>query len=238
MQRQQYEMTGRICHPLPMKEAFRSERTRVRRLPKRGQYDLQTICTILDEGLVAHVGFAAEGQPLVVPMTYGREGERLFLHGSIASRLMRALGSETEVCVTVTLLDGLVLARSLFHHSMNYRSVMIFGRARLLEGEEKLHGLRVISDHTAPGRWTVARQPSDGELKATAVVEVPITEASAKIRSGGPADDAADMHLPVWAGEVRFRFAPDSLVAQEPVAAGAVPPDLHQFDRGGNRSAD
>jgi len=197
-----------------------SPRAQVRRLPDRGAYDRPTIHAILDEGLVCHVGFASEGQPYVIPMNYGREGERLLLHGSAASRLMRGLEAGWPVCLTVTLLDGLVLARSAFHHSMNFRSVVLFGRARPVEDPAgKTAALRVISEHVVPGRWDAVRPPNARELAATTVLEVPIDEASAKIRTGSPKDDPEDLSLPVWAGVL-----PLELIPGEPVPDGAEGP--------------
>src|SRR3989454_10930142 len=163
-----------------------SERTRVRRLPARACYERATIDAILDEGLVCHVGFVHEGQPFVLPTTYARVGDALFVHGSAASRMLRGLGDGIPVCITVTLLDGLVLARSAFHHSMNYRSVVILGVAtEVTDSAERLGALEAIVEHVAPGRWAEARPPSERELRATIVLRLPIVEASAKMRSGG-----------------------------------------------------
>ena len=177
------------------------ERNRVRRVPKRGQYDKDTIYRILDEGLVCHVGLAEDGQPVVIPMNYARRDDAVILHGAPASRLLKYVQAGHPVCVTVTLLDGLVLARSVYHHSMNYRSVVVFGRGRLIEAEqEKLEALEVLTEHILPGRWQDARRPNRQELDATAVVSVAIETASAKVRTGPPADDEDDYQLPVWAG--------------------------------------
>src|SRR5262249_12610806 len=154
-----------------------------------------------DAGFLAHVGFCVNGQPFVIPTLYGRDGDRLYLHGSAASRMLRELDTGIPACVNVTHVDGLVLARSMFHHSMNYRSVVSFGRAKKIEDREhKMEALRVISEHLMRGRWADARGPNDQELKATAVLEFQIEEASAKVRTGGPKDDAEDYALPVWAG--------------------------------------
>ncbi|MGH9394846.1 MAG: pyridoxamine 5'-phosphate oxidase family protein [Terriglobales bacterium] len=185
-----------------------SERTQVRRLPLRGAYDRATVHAILDAAFLCHVGFVAEGgHAVVIPTGYGRRGDHLFLHGSAASAMLRRLqGASVELCCTVTILDGLVLARSVFHHSMNYRSVVIFGRARWIEAEaEKLAALETITNQIAPGRWAAARLPSAQELKATTVLELPLAEASAKIRTGPPKDEAADYALPVWAGVIPIR---------------------------------
>lgn len=186
-----------------------SPRTRVARLPERGAYDRETVHAILDAAFLCHVGFVAEGAPVVLPTAYGRRGDRLFLHGSAASHMLRSLrGGALEACVTVTILDGLVLARSAFHHSMNYRSVVIFGRARALEADaEKLAALECISEQIIPGRWAAVRGPNAQELKATLVLELGLGEASAKIRRGPPKDEAADYALPVWAGVVPARMA-------------------------------
>ena len=188
--------------PLTGPAGPRSDRSRVRRVPKRAAYDDDTIHAILDAGLIGHVGFVAAGRPIVIPMLYGRDGDSLYLHGSVASRLLRDLAGGVDVCLTVTLVDGLVLARSAFHHSMNYRSVVAFGRARKVEGDEREHGLRVISEHLAPGRWDEVRGPNDQELKLTSVLRLDVEEASAKVRTGDPVDDEEDLPLQVWAGVV------------------------------------
>jgi nitroimidazol reductase NimA-like FMN-containing flavoprotein (pyridoxamine 5'-phosphate oxidase superfamily) len=169
-------------------------------VPKRAAYDDATIHAILDASMIGHVGFVAGDRPVVIPMLYGRDGDSVYLHGSVASRLLRDLSRGVDVCLTVTMIDGLVLARSAFHHSMNYRSVMAFGCARPVEGDERLHGLRVISEHLAPGRWDEVRPPTDQELKVTSVLRFDIEEASAKVRTGDPVDDDEDLALPVWAG--------------------------------------
>lgn len=180
-----------------------TKRAELRRLPKRGSHSPEVIHGILDAGFLAHVGFAVEAQPFVIPTLYGRDAEKLYLHGSAASRMLRHLDKGVAACVTVTLVDGLVLARSAFHHSMNYRSVVAFGTARQITDQaKKVHALRVISDHVIQGRWDDVRGPSAQELKATAVLEFSIEEASAKIRTGPPVDDEEDYELPVWAGVV------------------------------------
>jgi hypothetical protein len=186
-------------------------RTRVRRVPERGAYDKATINAILDDALVGHVGFVADGFPYVIPMVVARRGDELLLHGSTASRLTRHLGTGAEVSVCVTHLDGLVVARSVFDNSMNYRSVIVFGRARAITAQdEKLEALRTIVEHLLPGRWEESRQPNDKELRATAILAVPLDEASAKIRSGPPQDDEADVDLEVWAGELPLRLTPSA----------------------------
>jgi hypothetical protein len=176
-------------------------RTRVVREAERGVYDRETVYKILDEGFLCHVGFSVEGQPFVIPTSYGRDGDSLYIHGSAASRTLRQLKDGVRLCVTVTLLDGLVLARSIFNHSMNYRSVVILGKATLVDGSaEKLAALRVLSEHIIPHRWDDVRQPNERELKATSVLRLPIEEFSAKVRVGPPIDDAEDYSFPTWAG--------------------------------------
>jgi uncharacterized protein len=183
-----------------------SERVRLRRRRERGSHEREVIDAILDEALVAHVGIAdADGQPLVIPTLHARCGDELYLHGSAAGRTMRALGAGARACVTVSLIDGLVLARSAMHHSANYRSVMLLGSARAVDGPaEKLEAFRAIVEHIVPGRWEDVRPPTDNELKATAVAAMSISEASAKVRSGGPVDDEEDYSLAVWAGVIPF----------------------------------
>lgn len=196
-------------------------RTQVRRLGKRGVYDWDVIYKILAEGFFCHVGFVADGQPYVIPTGYGREGDTLYLHGSAASRMLKSMEAGVPVCVTVTLLDGLVLARSAFHHSMNYRSVVILGRARAVEErEEKLRALRAFSEQVVPGRWDEVRQPTAEELKATLVLALPLAEASAKVRSGAPMDDEEDYTLPVWAGVLPVTLTPGEPVADPRLAPG------------------
>ena len=205
--------------------SLKSERTRVRRRATRGQYDPATVYSILDAVPYCHIGFVAGGQPYVIPTAFGREADRLYIHGSAESRMLRHLSNSVPMCCTVTLFDGLVLARSLFNHSMNYRSAVILGQARLLEGEEKLHGLEVISDHLVPGRWADARAQNRKEMKATSVLCLPITEASAKIRSGPPHDDDADLALPCWAGVVPLARRYGKPIGDPTLAPGiAVPP--------------
>jgi nitroimidazol reductase NimA-like FMN-containing flavoprotein (pyridoxamine 5'-phosphate oxidase superfamily) len=184
-----------------------TERTTLKRLPKRASYERNTIYQILDEGFVCHAGFTVDGQPVVIPTAYGRAEDTLYIHGSVASRMLRTLADGIQVCVTVTLLDGLVLARSAFHHSMNYRSVVVFGRASPVEDAmEKARALRTFSEHVIPGRWAEVREPNEDELKKTLVLRIPLTEASAKVRSGPPIDEEADYTLPVWAGELPLRL--------------------------------
>ncbi|MCU1286302.1 MAG: flavin-nucleotide-binding protein [Acidobacteriales bacterium] len=178
-----------------------TDRTRVRRMPERGAYDREVINAILDEAFICHAGFVTDAGPVVIPTGYGRVDDKLFIHGSAASGMLRSLQQGIDVCVTVTILDGLVLARSAFHHSMNYRSVVVFGKATLVEDvEEKTTALHAISDHIIRGRWQEVRPPTAQELKATTVLSIPLYEASAKIRTGPPKDDASDYDLPIWAG--------------------------------------
>ncbi len=183
-----------------------TERTQLKRLPKRASYDQAQIHAILDEGFLCHVGFVLEGQPYVIPTGYARSGEKLYIHGSAASRMLRTLAQGIDVCVTVTLLDGLVLARSAFHHSMNYRSVVVLGKAQLVtDPQEKWAALRCFTNHVVAGRWEEVRQPTELEMKATTVLVLPLNEVSAKIRTGPPIDDEEDYSLPVWAGVVPLK---------------------------------
>lgn len=189
-------------------QTLRTAKTKVKRLPKRGAYDRETIYSILDEGFVCHVGFTVDAQTFVIPTGYARTGDVLLIHGSSASRMLRNLANGIEVCVTVTLVDGLVLARSAFHHSVNYRSVMIFGRAQTVEDEdEKYRALHALTEHIVPHRWDDVRLPNSKELKATTVLRLPIEEASAKIRTRSPVDDEEDYDLNVWAGVIPLKIA-------------------------------
>lgn len=216
-----------------MSDFIPTERTQVHRLPKRGVYDRETVYRILDEGLVCHIGFVVEGRPVVIPTGYGRKGDTLYIHGSTASRMFRALGGGTDVCITVTLLDGLVLARSAFHHSMNYRSVVIFGTAKMLEDPaEKWEALSVFTEHIAPGRWQEIRQPSEKELKATTVLAVPLEEVSAKVRTGPPLDDEEDYAFPVWAGVLPLELTPTLPLADDRLPKDiAVPDYVRKYSR-------
>jgi nitroimidazol reductase NimA-like FMN-containing flavoprotein (pyridoxamine 5'-phosphate oxidase superfamily) len=199
-----------------------SERTRIVREPQRAVYDRAAINEILDEGLVCHVGFAAEGQTFVIPTMYARLGDAIYFHGSAASRMLRGLSSGWKVCVTVTLVDGLVLARSVFNHSTNYRSVVALGTASIVdEPGEKLEALKAFTEKILPGRWSEARQPNERELKATSILRLPLTEVSAKVRTGGVEDEAEDYALQVWAGIVPLR-----LVADEPQRDDRTDPSL------------
>jgi nitroimidazol reductase NimA-like FMN-containing flavoprotein (pyridoxamine 5'-phosphate oxidase superfamily) len=196
-----------------------TERTKLKRLPKRGHFDRETVHAILDEGFICHVGFAVDGQPFVIPTGYARSGDKLYIHGSQASRMLRNLANGIDACVTVTIVDGLVLARSAFHHSMNYRSVLVFGCATPVEDrEEKLKALLALSEHFVPGRWNDVREPTEEELIQTTVLCLPLEEASAKIRTGPPLDDEEDYALPIWAGVV-----PLKLTASQPIKDPRLP---------------
>jgi uncharacterized protein len=197
-------------------------RTRVVREPDRAVYDRETVYKILDEGFICHVGFNVDGQPFVIPTSYGRAGDNLYIHGSAASRMLRNLDGGIPVCVTVTLLDGLVLARSIFNHSMNYRSVVILGTATaVLDPTEKLTALRSLSEHILPGRWAESRHPNERELKATTALRLPITEFSAKVRQGPPIDDEEDYPFRTWAGVI-----PLEMVARAPIADARCPSEI------------
>jgi uncharacterized protein len=208
-------------------------RTRLVREAERAVYDREAAYRILDEGFLCHVGFVADGQPFVIPTSYGRKDANLYVHGSAASRMLRNLKESLPVCITVTLLDGLVLARSIFNHSMNYRSVVVLGKATLVDDpEEKLEALHLLSEHIIPGRWAESRQPNERELKATSVLRVPIEEFSAKVRKGPVVDDEEDYSFPTWAGIV-----PLEMVAGAPIndsrldPAREVPPYAKHYTR-------
>ena len=208
------------------------KRTELRRIPDRGSHDWETINQVLDAGFLASVGFCVDGQPYVIPTLYGRDGEKLYLHGSAASRMLRELGTGIAACVTVTLVDGLVLSRSAFDHSMNYRSVVAFGSARkVFDPELKIKSLRIISEHLIAGRWAEVRRPSDQELKATTVLEFSIQEASAKVRKGPPLDDENDYGLPVWAGVLPLEMKSGPPIPDEKLADGvALPEYIRRYD--------
>jgi len=208
-------------------------RTRVVREAERGVYDRETVYRILDEGFLCHVGFAVDGQPFVIPTSYGRKDASLYIHGSAASRMLRQMKEGVAVCVTVTLLDGLVIARSVFNHSMNYRSVVILGKATLVDDpEEKLTALRTLSEHIIPGRWDDVRQPNERELKATSVLRLPIEEYSAKIRTGPPIDDAEDYSFPTWAGVMPLETKAGEVIDDPRLdASRAVPQYLKNYSR-------
>lgn len=210
-----------------------TERTRVTRLPKRGAYDRDTVYKILDEAFVCHVGFVVDGQPYVIPTNFGRRGDLLYLHGSAASRMLRTLSEGVPVCVTATLVDGLVLARSAFHHSVNYRSVVVLGTAKLVSDRgEKMEALRLFTEHIMKGRWDEIRQPNEQELKATSVLALPLEEASAKIRTGGPVDEEEDYSLAVWAGVLPLPVKPGAPVPDSRLNAGTpVPASVAKYSR-------
>lgn len=192
-----------------MTDFTRTDRNRIKRLPKRGQYDRATIYRILDETLICHVGFVEKRQPYVIPINFARMGDNIVLHGAKASRLLRHIEAGHPICVEATIVDGLVLARSVFHHSVNYRSVVVFGKGRLIEDEqEKLAALQAVTEHLIPGRWQEARLPNRKELNATSVVSIKIEEASAKVRVGPPVDEDEDYALPVWAGVLPLQETP------------------------------
>lgn len=196
-----------------------TERTKLKRLPKRGHFDRETVYGILDEGFICHVGFAPEGRPVVIPTGYARVEDKLYIHGSQASRMLRTLSGGVDACVTVTIVDGLVLARSAFHHSMNYRSVVIFGRAELVsDRDEKNAALLALSEHIIRGRWAEVREPTEEELIQTTVLSLPLSEVSAKIRTGPPLDDEEDYAMSVWAGVI-----PLKLEAGEPIKDPRLP---------------
>lgn len=198
------------------------DRTRIRRLPERAAYDRETIHRILDDGLICHVGYVRDDGPVVIPTIHGRVGDTLYLHGSVASGNLRAMRDGIDVCVTVTIVDGIAAARSLFHHSMNYRSVVVFGRTRAVDDVvEREEAFRAITDHVLPGRWDDARRPNRSEGRQTTIIAVPITEASAKIRSGGVGDEPEDLELGVWAGVI-----PVSLVPGEPIPDPGLDPSI------------
>src|SRR5713226_7820110 len=209
-----------------------SKRTELRRIRDRGSHDWETIKEILDAGFLASVGFCVDCQPFVIPTLYGRDGERLYLHGSAVSRMLRELETGIPACVTVTLLDGLVLSRSAFDHSMNYRSVVAFGTARkVVDPEQKIRSLRVISEHLIVGRWVEVRGPSDKELKATTVLEFSIEEASSKVRSGPPLDDESDYGLPVWAGVLPLEIKSRPPIPDDKLIEGVILPDyVRRYD--------
>ena len=203
-----------------------SPRTKVRRHPERAVYDRETAYAILDEGLVCHLGFVVDGTPFVMPTMYARSGDVLYVHGSPASRMLRSASGGAEVCLTVTLLDGLVMARSVFSHSMNYRSVVVVGRAEeVTDPEEKMAASETLVEHVCRGRWVDARHPSEKELASTVVLRLSLDEVSAKIRAGGPKDQEQDLPLPVWAGEIPFRTVPQPPLRHEAVPSDRPAPD-------------
>jgi nitroimidazol reductase NimA-like FMN-containing flavoprotein (pyridoxamine 5'-phosphate oxidase superfamily) len=209
-----------------MNEFAPTERTKVRRLPDRGKYDAESVYGILDEAFICHIGFVVDGQPYVIPTGFARVNDTLYIHGSAASRMLRTLADGVQVCVTVTLVDGIVMARSGFHSSMNYRSVVILGRAKQVEErDEKLAALAAFSEQVMPGRWKDLRETTDAELKGTLVLTLPLKEVSAKVRTGPPKDDEADYALPLWAGVVPLKLIADTPIDDPRLPKGIVPPD-------------
>jgi nitroimidazol reductase NimA-like FMN-containing flavoprotein (pyridoxamine 5'-phosphate oxidase superfamily) len=208
-------------------------RTTVRRLPERARYDRETIDAILDEGLVCHVGFVVDGQPYVIPTIHARMGDHLVIHGSAAARMLRTLAGGVPLCVTVTLVDGLVLARSGFHHSLNYRSVVVLGRAtEVADPADKRRALDAIVEHVVPGRLPGVRPPKESEMRQTRVLSLPLSEASAKVRTGPPKDDEEDYGLPVWAGELPLRLQALAPVPDPRLAPGIEPgPEVTGYAR-------
>jgi len=206
--------------PQEIQRMNQSDKSKVRRAPKRGHYDTKTLNEILDASQICHVAFLHNGYPVSIPTIFGRDGDKLYLHGATTSRLMLDLEKGLDISLSVAHVDGLVLARSAFHHSMNYRSVVLFGKAITVAEENKNHALKVISDHLLPGRWEEVRQPSAKELKATTVLEITMNEASAKIRTGGPLDEKEDYALDVWAGVLPFKLVPQTPIDDEKLREG------------------
>jgi nitroimidazol reductase NimA-like FMN-containing flavoprotein (pyridoxamine 5'-phosphate oxidase superfamily) len=206
-------------------------RTRVVREAQRAAYDRDAVNQILDEAFLCHIGFVADGQPYVIPTSYGRDGNVLYIHGSAASRMLRKLDQCVPLCITVTLLDGLVLARSVFNHSMNYRSVVILGTATLVDDPaEKIAALRALSEHILPRRWDDSRQPNEKELKATSVLRIPIEEFSAKVRVGPPVDDEEDYSFPTWAGVIPLEMKVSAAIPDDRCQR-ELPAYLHNYSR-------
>ena len=211
-----------------------TQRSKLRRIPKRGSQERELIYSILDEALIAHVGFTNDEQPFVIPMAYGRKDDRLYLHGAPVSRLLKTLERGVDVCITVTILDGLVIARSLFHHSMNYRSVILFGEAKLVENKsDKMSALKALTDQMILGRWYESRIPNQKELEATKVLSFEIIEGSAKVRTGAPTDDAEDYSLPYWAGELPLKLTPSNPIGDPKLSSNInVPENIVNYHRG------
>jgi uncharacterized protein len=208
-----------------------TDRTRHRRLPDRGSFEVDLINAIVDEALTCHVGFVIDGRPFVIPTIHARVGDQLYVHGALANQMLKTLDRGVDACVTITLVDGLVLARSAFHHSMNYRSVLVFGvAAKVADGEEKRAALAALVEHVVAGRGSDARPPTDAEMRKTLVLRLPITEASAKVRTGGPIDDEEDMGMPIWAGVVPCRLVFDDPIA-EPGITAPVPGYVSAYAR-------
>lgn len=217
-----------------MKETLvQTKRTRLRRLPKRGSFDRDTVYSILDESFICHIGFTVDTQPYVIPTAFGRIEDDLYIHGSSASRMLRTLSGGVEMCFTTTLVDGLVIARSAFHHSINYRSVVVLGKAMLVTDlDEKNRALEAVTNHIVPGRWADVRWPNELELKATSVLKLPIDEASAKLRTGPPIDDEEDYELDVWAGVLPLKSSTGAPLDDERLKDGiTVPENIAKYRR-------
>lgn len=214
-----------------------TKRTKLKRLPKRGRFERETINAILDEAFICHVGFVVDGQPYVIPTGFGRVEDDLYVHGSSASRMLRELSKGIDVCVTVTLIDALVIARSAFHHSVNYRSVVVLGKAELVtDADEKNKALKAITEHIVPGRWADCRWPNELELKATSVLKLEINEASAKIRTGDPVDDDEDYSLEFWAGVLPLKQMPGEPQNDAKLTDGIEPPSyITNYKRDGRK---
>lgn len=212
--------------------SLQSSRSKIKRVPKRGRYDRETLNQVLDAHYLCQVGFVHEGCPHVIPTLYARDGDRVLIHGSSKSRMLAVMKSETDICLSVTLVDGLVVARSVFHHSINYRSAVLYGQAVAIEEEaEKLRALEILTDHFLPGRWAEARLPSPTEMKATLVMALPISEGAAKVRTGPPGDDAADYDLDIWAGVIPTELRALRPVPDPALRAGIeVPRSVREFE--------
>lgn len=220
-----------------MTATLQTPRTTVKRLPERGAYDRATIEAILDEALICHVGYVVDGAPVVIPTIHWRHGDQLYFHGSAASRMLRSLKNGVDVCATVMILDGLVLARSAFHHSMNYRSVVILGKAReVSDREERLRALDGLVEHVVAGRTADVRPPNEPELRQTLVLALPISEASAKIRTGGPSDDEEDYEKDIWAGVIPLRLTPQPPIPDARLKKGVATPEYATTYRRGRSS--
>lgn len=207
-------------------EIKQTQRTKLKRLPKRGSFDRETVYKILDKAFICHIGFTVDGQTFVIPTAYGRKGDTLYVHGSAASRMMREMSKGIDVCITITLVDGLVLARSVFHHSINYRSVVIFGKAEIVtEESEKNDALFAFTEHLIPNRWNDVREPNSKELKGTTVLKLEITEASAKVRTGNPIDDDEDLNLNCWAGVIPLKMKAEKPIDDSLLGDGIAVPD-------------
>ncbi len=221
-----------------MQETFpKTSRNKVKRLPERGRYDAATIYPIVDAAMICHVGFAIENQPYIIPTLHARRGDTILLHGAKGSRLLRYIQSGGQVCITITLIDGIVLARSIFHHSINYRSAVLFGKGMVIEGDEaRLQALEAFTERLIPGRWRDARAPSAIELKQTTIVAVPIESASAKLRTGPPGDEPDDLDLPVWAGILPLQQIAGTPIADSQLKPGIELPDyIRDYDPRGER---